>query len=95
MKNKNSKTSTDGFSNMLTKSKRDPFKIDSDRVGECYNSIFQNFLKSKNIQLYSRFSGEGPSIGERVIRTITKLLKKPVFEKGNANWLSEPSSVIK
>ena len=67
----------------------------SDRVGEWYNSIFQNFLKSKNIHLYSRFSTEGPSIAERVIRTITKLIKKAVFGKGNASWLPEPSSVIK
>ena len=52
-------------------------------------------LKTKNIQHYSRFTDTGPSIAERVIRTVRNLLKKPVFEKGKADWLSELPSVIK
>ena len=52
-------------------------------------------MKSKNIHHYSRYTDEGPSIAERVIRTIRNLLKKPVFEKGNADWLSELPSAIK
>ena len=32
---------------------------------------------------------------ERVIRTVRILLKKPVFEKGNSDWISELPSVIK
>ena len=95
LKNKYSQTITDEFSNILTNSKRKPLKIESDRGTEFYNSIFQNFLKSKNIQHYSRFTDKGPSIAERVIRTIRNLLKKPVFEKGNADWISELPSVIK
>ena len=62
---------------------------------EWYNSVFQNFLKSKNIHHYSRFTDKSPSIAERVIRTVRNSLKKPVFEKGNADWLSELPSVIK
>ena len=95
LKNKYSQTIANEFSNILTKSKRKPNKIESDRGSEFYNSIFQNFLKSKNIQHYSRFTDKGPSIAERVIRTIRNLLKKPVFEKGNADWLSELPSVVK
>ena len=95
LKNKYSQTITNEFSNILTKSKRKPVKIESDRGTEFYNSIFQNFLKSKNIQHYSRYTDKGPSIAERVIRTVRNLLKKPVFEKGNADWLSELPSVIK
>ena len=95
LKNKYSQTITDEFSNILKNTKRSPIKIESDRGTEFYNSIFQNFLKLKNIQHYSRFTDKGPSIAERVIRTIRNLLKKPVFEKGNADWLSELSSVVK
>ena len=95
LKNKYSQTITNEFSNILTTSKRKPLKLESDRGSEFYNSIFQNFLKSKNIQHYSRFTDKGPSIAERVIRTVRNLLKKPVFEQGNANWLSELLSVIK
>ena len=95
LKNKYSQTITLEFANILTKSKRKPLKLESDRGTEFYNSIFQNFIKNKNIQHYSRYTDKGPSIAERVIRTIRSLLKKPVFEKGNADWLSELSSIIK
>ena len=94
-RNKYSQTITNEFSNILTTSKRSPFKLESDRGAEFYNSIFQNFLETKNIQHYSRFTDKGPSIAERVIRTVRNLLKKPVFEKGRADWLSELSSVVK
>ena len=76
---------TDAFSNNLSTSKRKPLKIECDRGSEWYNSVFQNFLKGQNIQHYSRFTDKGPSIAERVIRTVRNLLKKPVFEKGIAN----------
>ena len=94
-KNKYSKTITDEFSNILTTSKRKLFKLESDRGAEFYNSVFQNFLKLKNIQHYSRFTEKVPSVAERLIRTIRNLLKKPVFLAGNAHWLSELPSAIK
>ena len=95
LKNKYSQTITNEFSNILTTSKRKPFRIESDRGAEFYNSIFQNFLKSKSIQHYSRYTDKGPSIAERVIRTVRNLLKKPIFLAGNADWLSELPSVVK
>ena len=52
-------------------------------------------LKAKNIRHYSRFTDKGPSIAERVIRTLRNLLKKPVFVAGNADWLSELPSFNK
>ena len=67
----------------------------SDKGAEFYNSIFQKFLKSKNIRLSSRITTKGPSTAERVIRIIRNLLKRPVFEKGNADWLSELPSLVK
>ena len=76
LKNKYSQTITNEFSNNLTTSKRKPIKLESDRDTEFYNSIFQNFLNIKNIQHYSRYTDKGPSIAERVIRTVRNLLKK-------------------
>ena len=70
-------------------------KLESDRGSEWYKNIFKNFLKSRNIQHYSRFTDKCPSIAERVIRTMRNLLKKPVFLASNADWLSELPSVIK
>ena len=95
LKNNYSQTITNEFSIFLTTSKRKPLKIESDRGTEFYNSIFQNFLKSKNIHHFSRFADEGPSTAERVMRTIRNLLKKPIFLASNADWLSELSAVIK
>ena len=93
LKNKNRETTTEEFSNNLTTSKRSPIKLESDQGAEFCNSFFQTSLRSKFIQLYSRFTDKGPSIAERVIRTERNLLKKPLFEKGNADWLSELPSV--
>ena len=96
LKNKYSKTITDEFSNVLSKSKRRPLKLESDRGSEWYNSIFQNFLRSKNIHQCSRFTDKVPSsIAERVFRTIRNLLMKPIFLAGNADWLSELPSIVK
>ena len=94
LKEKNSKTITEELSNFLSTSKRSPLKLESDRGSEWYTSFFQNYLKGKNILHFSRFTDKGPSIAERVIRTIRSLLKKPVFLKGNSDWLSELPSVI-
>ena len=95
LKNIYSQTITIGFSSILTTSKPKPLKIESDRGTEFYNSIFPDFLKSKIIHHFSRFTDKGPLISERGIRTKRSLLKKPVFEKGKADWLSEQPSVIK
>ena len=95
LKNKFSQTITNEFSNILTTSKRKPLKLESDRGTEFYNSVFQNFLKSRNIQHYSRYTDKGHSIAERVVRTVRNLLKKPIFLAGNADWISELPSVIK
>ena len=95
LKKKDSQTITNEFSNILKTSKRKPIKIESDRDAKFYKSIFQNFLNLKNIYHYSPFTVKGPSIAERVIRTIRRFLKKPIFEKGRADWLSELPSVVK
>ena len=94
LKNKHSQTITNEFSNSSTTSKRKPLKIESDRGTEFYNSIFQNFLRSKNVHHYSRFTDKGPSIAEREIKLYV-IYKKTVFPAGNADWLSELPSVIK
>ena len=79
LKNKYSQTITDEFSNILTISERKPLKLESDRGSELYNNIFQNFIKNENIQHYSRFTDKGPSIAERVIKTIRNSSKSLYF----------------
>ena len=85
LKKKNIQTITNVFSNFVSMSKRSPGKLERDRGADFYNSIFQNFLKSKNVQHYSRFTDKGQSVAERVIKTLRNLIEKPVFLKEKAD----------
>ena len=87
LKNKNAQTIKDSFENILTNSKRKPNLIETDRGKEFYNKIFQDFLNKNNIKLYSRNSSYGAVFAERFNRTIRDLLKKIVFEQGDAKWI--------
>ena len=79
LKNNYSQTITNEFSNTLTTSKRKPLKLESDRGTEFYKSIFQNFLKTKNIQHYSRYTDKSRGIAERRNKTLRNVLKKSAF----------------
>ena len=67
LENNYAETKIKEFSNILSTSKRSPQKIESDRGAEFYNSVFQNFLKSKNVSHYSRFTYKGPSIAKGLL----------------------------
>ena len=95
MKNKKALTKKESFENILIKSKRKPDLIESDRGKEFYNNIFQDFLNENNINLYSRNSSYGAVFAERFNRTIRDLLKKPVFEKGDAKWVDILPTITK
>ena len=95
LKNKYSQSITDAFSQIIKTSRRKPNLLETDDGKEYVNIIFNEFLKNHNIKRYSRNTALGAVFAERFNRTIRNLLKKPVFEKGNADWLSELPSVIK
>ena len=95
LKNKNAQTIKDSFENILISSKRKPNLIESDRGKEFYNNIFQDFLNKNNIKLYSRSSSHGAVFAERFNRTIRDLLKKIVFEQGDANWIDVLQTITK
>ena len=87
LKNKNAQTIKDSFEKILIGSKRKPNSIGTDRVKEFYNNIFQDFLNKNDIKIYSRNTSLGAVFAERFNRTIRDLLKKPVFEQGDAKWI--------
>ena len=95
LKNKNAQTIKDSFENILTNSKRKPNLIESDRGKEFYNNIFQDFLNKNDIKLYSRNSSYGAVFSERFNRTIRDLLKKIVFEQGDAKWIDVLQTITK
>ena len=95
LKNKYAQTIKDSFENILISSKRKPNLIESDRGKEFYNNIFQDFLNENNIKLYSRNSSYGAVFAERFNRTIRDLLKKIVFEQGDAKWIDILPTITK
>ena len=95
LKNKKALTIKDSFENILIISKRKPNLIESDRGKEFYNNIFQDFLNKNNFKLYSRNTSLGAVFAERFNRTIRDLLKKPVFEKGDGNWIDILPTITK
>ena len=64
-------------------------------VKNFYNNIFQDFLNKNNIKLYSRNSSYGAVFAERFNRTISDLLKKIVFEQGDAKWVDILPTITK
>ena len=95
IKNKNAQIIKDSFENILINSKRKPNLSESDRGKEFYNNIFQDFLNKNNIKLYSRNSSFGSVFAERFNCTIRDLLKKIVFEHGDANWIDVLPTITK
>ena len=95
LKNKIAQTMKDSFENILTNSRRKPNLIETDRGKEFYNNIFQDFLNKNNIKLYSRNSSYGAVFAERFNRTIRDLLKKIVFEQGDAKWIDILQTITK
>ena len=95
LKNKNAQSIKDSFENILISSERLPNFIETDRGKEFYNNIFQDFLNKNNIKHYSRNSSYGAVFAERFNRTIRDLLKRPVFEKRDGNWIDILPTITK
>ena len=95
IKNRNAITIKDSFENILISSKRKPNLIESDRGKEFYNNIFQDFLNKNDIKHYSRKSSYGAVFAERFNKTIKDLLKRPVFEKNDGNWIDILPTITK
>ena len=79
----------------MISSKRKPNLIESDRGKEFYNNIIQDFLNKNDIKLCSRNTSLGAVFAERFNRTIRDLLKRPVFEKGDRNWVDNLQAINK
>ena len=95
LKNKYAQSIIDAFSQIIKTSNRKPNLLETDDGKEYVNKIFNEFLNKNRIKRYSRYTDKGAVFAERFNRTIRNLLKKPVFEKGNADLLSELTSIIK
>ena len=79
----------------MISSKRKPNLIETDRGKEFYNNIFQDFLNKNNIKHYSRNTYVGAVFAERFNKSIRDLLKRPVFEKADGNWIDVLPTITK
>ena len=95
MKNENAQTIKESLESIIISSKRRPNLLEGDRDRGFYDNIFQDFLEKINIKLYSRISSYGAVFAERFNRTIRDLLKKIVFEHGDANWIDALPTITK
>ena len=95
LKKKNAQKRKDSFESIIISSKRSPNLLEGDRDRGFYNNIFQEFLNKNIIKNYSRNSSYGAVFAERFNRTIRDLLKRPVFEKGDGNWIDVLPTITK
>ena len=75
--------------------KRKPNLIESDRGKAFYNNTFQDFLNKNNIKFYSRNSSYAAAFAERFNCKIRDLLKKIVFEQGDAKLIDVLPTITK
>ena len=87
LKNKKAQTMEDSFEIFLKNSKRKPNLLEKAWDRGFHISIFRDHLKKNNIKLFSIKTSAGAGFAEKFIRTIGNLLKRPVFEKGDDNWM--------
>ena len=95
LKNKNSETIKNFFEKFLISSKRKSKLTETDRGREFYNIIFQNFLNNNNIKHYSSITPLSAVLAKRLNLTIRKLLKRPVFERGDGKWIDVLPTITK
>ena len=95
LKNKKAEIIEDAFENILKSSKRKPNLIETDDGSEFVNKLFTNLLNNKKIKRYSRNTSLRAVFAERFNRTIRDLLKRPVFENGDGNWIDVLPTITK
>ena len=79
----------------MINSKRKPNVEESDSGGEFNNNIFQEVSNKNEIKIFSRNTSVGAVFAEHFNRTISDLLKRAVFEKGDGNWIDVLPTITK
>ena len=92
---KKDQTITNSLENILNSSKRRSNLIESDDGTEFVNKTFTNLSNYNHYKRYSRNPTLGAVFAERFNRSIRILLKKPVFERSDANWINVLPTITK
>ncbi len=86
LKTKKASDVVKGFKKILTKSKQQPTKIQTDRGKEFYNRMFQTFLQKKGIVHYSTLNVEKAALVERLNRTLKNIMYKYFTAKNTTSY---------
>ena len=78
---------------VIISSERKPNLIETDRGKKFYNKVFQDFLNKNNIKYYSRYYIHRSCFCFN--RSFRDLFKRPVFEKGEGNWIDALPTITK
>ena len=76
LKDKKGASVVKGFEKIVNESGRRPNKIWVDQGSEFYNKVFKNWLKDKEIEMYSTYKEGKAVVAERFIRTLKNKLYK-------------------
>ena len=96
VKNKTNKIMVQAFASILNKSKRKPFKLQSDDGTEFKGKMFQDFLGENHIDWFaSKNMDTKATVVERFNRTIMAKLSKYMTHKGTKNFLNVLPSFVK
>ena len=107
LKNKSGLSITNGFKIVLSEhpqsgsEPRKPEKLWVDRGSEFYNKTLKSLLKeygtgkaASGIELCSTYSDLKAVFIERFIRTLLHIINKPMFIKGDGNWVNILNAVV-
>ena len=72
-----------------------PNLIETERWQNFWSRFFADCLNKNNIIRCSRYVSLGAVLAEMFNLTIRDLLKKPVFERGDANWIDVSPTITK
>ena len=88
LKSKTGRAVTDGFDNILRRSRgRQPQKVQTDDGKEFYNKTFQNYVKQKGIVHFSTKGDTKASVVERFNRTIKERIYRYLTVKNTFQFL--------
>ena len=93
LKNKNTQSVSNSFENILDPSNRKPNSTELHGGSEFVKLLFTNLLRTKTIK-DSVYYVPRSYFAESFNRTLTGLLKKPVFQKGDANSVDILSTIL-
>ena len=94
LKNKSSSTVLDAVKKVVIDSGRIPTKIWVDQGSEFYNKLFQTWIKSKKITMYSTYGESKSVVAERFIRTIRTNIERLITETKSRDWVGNLDMLV-